>query len=323
MNEASSKYVDHIALKNLLDGKLSKVSHTTLGSRFMPEERVFSRLNQCIMQGFQKDMSRNLVEIPSCEATPFYPENNSIYLDTYPAENPRGNVLFLHGLFDDNKTNYNYQFKILNELGLNVYLMTMPYHYSRKPGESLFSGEYFLSADVYRSQNAFKQAVMDIDLSLQWMKSENPYPSILAGFSMGGCVAFRYHLLTHQTVSTFLINPVTDLSNIITDNPLMGKVRDDLQMSGAGPQLYKDLFRELDPCENLGDNFHADNLAMAYSNYDQIIDIGKYNTFISKTGIHQAVDFNCGHLNILRVPKLSMDMANFFESTSKRMRDQS
>ena len=124
-------------------------------------------------------------------------------------------MFVLHGLFDDNIMNYSYLFRLLNSLNLNVYFMTMPYHFDRKPKESLFSGEYFVSGDIFRTQNDFKQAVLDIDASLQFIKRENLLPTLLTGFSMGGCVALRHYILNKQEIPTFLINPVTDFCEVL------------------------------------------------------------------------------------------------------------
>jgi len=54
---------------------------------------------------------------------------------------------------------------MLNELKFNVFLMELPFHFNRKPAESFFSGEYFISADLLRARNAFIQSIYDIEAS--------------------------------------------------------------------------------------------------------------------------------------------------------------
>ncbi|OPZ89490.1 MAG: hypothetical protein BWY74_02704 [Firmicutes bacterium ADurb.Bin419] len=207
--------------------------------------------------------------------------------------------------------NYEYLIKLLNELKFNVYFMIMPYHFERKPETSLFSGEYFFSGDLFRTQNAFKQAVLDIEACFQFIGNESNLPNILMGFSMGGCVSLRHFVLNKQETPTFLINPLTNLSSVIWDSPLLVTIGRDLKNIGLDKEKCEKFFVEMDPCKNLGENFSGEKLAMVYSNYDQIIEENKYRNFIEIAGLKNAQAYNAGHLNILRVPKLAKDVYDF------------
>lgn len=239
-----------------------------------------------------------------------------IHLYYHPAQNARYNILFVHGLFDDNMLNYGYLFKLLNDLRVNVYFMTMPYHFERKPKASLFSGEYFFSGDIFRTQNAFKQAVLDIEASFQFIEKENDLPNILVGFSMGGCVSLRNYILNKQKTPTFLINPVTDLCEVLWDSPLFVTIGSDLINSGFDMKKCENIFLEMDPSKNLDSNFSNSRIAMVYSKFDQVIDEKKYKRFIDMAGIKNAFAYHSGHLNVLRVPKLAKDIYDFAEALS-------
>lgn len=315
MNEASSKFVDNLAIDKLINEKLKKVNHSPKHSLFVPVEGLFKNANNTLNFGkvnyIKGNNIRKRIEIPSFESSTYYNENNSIYLYYYPAQAANYNILFVHGLFDDSMLNYEYLFKLLNDLKFNVYFMTMPYHFDRKPKTSLFSGEYFFSADIFRTQNAFKQAVLDIDASLQFMKNENTLPNVLVGFSMGGCVSLRHYLLGKQEMPTFLINPVTDLCEVLWDSPLFTTIGSDLINSGYDMTICEKFFVEMDPSKNLDDSFRSDRIAMVYSSYDQVIEEKKYKKFILRTGISKAYAYHSGHLNVLRVPKLAKDICDF------------
>ncbi len=318
MNEASSKFVDTLALEKLLNEKLSKVSHSPSNSVFvfqdMPLEdlELFS-LDLAEVKSINDKNGLSCFTLPSFFKSSHYEENNRIYLHHHPAKTPESNILLMHGLFDDNIVNYNFLIKLLNELNINVFFMELPYHFSRKPDASLFSGEYFFSADVYRSRNAFKQAIYDVEASMQFINSHNVLPTMITGFSMGGCIAFRYHLLKKQAVKTFLINPVTDLTRLVWDNPLLVYVKRDMLDSGFELSEYERIYKELDPCDNLYLGFDEDKVAMVYSMYDQIVTGNK--TYIEKTGIKNVLPYSSGHLNILRVPRLSRDISDFIKGT--------
>ncbi|NLL07051.1 MAG: alpha/beta hydrolase [Clostridiaceae bacterium] len=317
MNEASSKFVDNLAMDKLLKEKLKKVNHSPKHSMFVPAEGLFSNINNILnvarVNYYSDNSNHRCIEIPSFEITTHYSENNTIHIYNYPSVNAERNLLFVHGLFDDNILNYEYLFKLLNGLNINVYFMTMPYHFNRKPKSSLFSGEFFLSADIFRTQSAFKQAVLDIDASLQFIRNENSFPNILAGFSMGGCVALRHYLLSKQEIPTFLINPVTDFCEVLWDSPLFVTIGKDLINSGYDVEKCKKFFVEMDPSNFLDDSFKSEKIAMVYSKYDQVINEKKYKKFINKTGIRNTYAYHSGHLNVLRVPKLAKDITEFIE----------
>lgn len=317
MNESSSKFVDNLAMDKLLNEKLKKVNHSPKHSMFVPAEGLFRESNNILnfakVNYIRDNSTRRRIEIPSFESSAYYSENNTLYLYNYPAQKADRNILFVHGLFDDSMLNYEYLFKLLNDLNFNVYLMTMPYHFNRKPKTSLFSGEYFLSADVFRTQNAFKQAVLDIDASLQLIRKENLLPNVLVGFSMGGCVVLRHYILNKQKMPTFLINPVTDFCEVLWDSPLFVTIGRDLINSGYDMKKCEKFFLEMDPSNFIDESFKSDKIAMVYSSYDQVIEEKKYRKFIGRTGIKYAYAYHSGHLNVLRVPKLAKEIGDFVE----------
>lgn len=261
------------------------------------------------------DKNLKRFEIPSFIKTKVYTENDTIYLYYHPAENPACNILLLHGLYDDNMINYTFLIKLLNELKFNVFFMELPYHFNRKPEDSAFSGEYFVSADLLRSRNAFTQSLYDIEASRKLINNINTLPCLLVGFSMGGCISFRYHILRDSFIGTFLINPVTDMLSLIWENPLLIRVRKDLEDHGFGKERVAEVFKILDPCENISFASNVDNIAIVYSLYDQIIGMEKNTIFIEKVkyaGLKKIFEYHAGHLNILRVPRLSNDIYDFF-----------
>jgi pimeloyl-ACP methyl ester carboxylesterase len=192
--------------------------------------------------------------------------------------------------------------------------MILPYHFNRKSKESLFGGEFFFSADLYRTRNAFKQAVMDIETAMQLIGLHNSLPASVSGFSMGGCVVFQYYLLKKGKVKAFLINPVTEYRRLAWDNTLLLTVGKDLEKSSLRKEEITRIFDELDPVENIGTDFSSDNLAMAYSAYDQIVGKRKYGSFIEKIEIKNVVEYSAGHLNVLRVPRLADDINDFLSN---------
>jgi len=151
----------------------------------------------------------------------------------------------------------------------------------------------------------------DIEVSYMFIKSFDPLETVLTGFSMGGCMAYKYFVLKGQTVKTFLFNPVTELSTLVLDNPLLTTIGKDIINSGFDMDEYTKMLQELDPCHSI--DYQTDNnmIAVVYSIYDQIISEKKYKRFIEKTGINNVNVYSAGHLNVLRVPRLAVDIVDF------------
>lgn len=319
MNESSSKFVDKLSMDKLINEKLMKVRHSPDNSHFINEDVSFDGIKELILEKADIKTVETVngvthFQIPSFNQQQYYLENNNVDIYYHPCVNPECNILLLHGLFDDNMANFLFLIKQLNDLKFNVFLMVLPYHFDRKPAESLFGGEYFFSADLYRTRNAFKQAVLDIEAAFQFIGFQNNLPKRLLGFSMGGCIAFRYYLLKQHRIKTFLINPVTDLKRLPWDNQLVLTVGRDLDESGLHIDTINKILYEMDPCENIHCHNGFDNLLMARSLFDQIIENSKYDIFIETTGIKNVIEYMAGHLNVLRVPRLSRDIYTFLRN---------
>ncbi len=74
-------------------------------------------------------------------------------------------------------------------LGLDVALVTLPYHGVRTPADARFSGEPFAVPHVARMAEAVRQAVFEIRLVSAWLRRESEAPVGLFGLSLGGYLA--------------------------------------------------------------------------------------------------------------------------------------
>lgn len=64
----------------------------------------------------------------------------------------------------------------MTNLKWNMYYFTLPYHFDRKPNQSLYSGEYMVSANVERTVEATRQAVADLRTLIEWIKKIKMVP---------------------------------------------------------------------------------------------------------------------------------------------------
>lgn len=79
--------------------------------------------------------------------------------------------------------------RIFNKLGISALRLSMPYHDVRKPAE-LERADYAVSANVGRTLDAGRQAVLDIRCCLDWLEQQGYADLGIVGTSLGSCYAF-------------------------------------------------------------------------------------------------------------------------------------
>ena len=74
-------------------------------------------------------------------------------------------------------------------LGLDVVLLTLPFHGCRSPRRASYSGELFGSWHVGRLNEAVRQTIHDLHLVRTWLAEMSAAPVGLLGLSLGGYIA--------------------------------------------------------------------------------------------------------------------------------------
>ncbi len=308
MNAASSRCVDQIATQKLIAEKLSRVHHAPRGAlRGAADPDDLAHLPAAGEQEAAWEPGAAAYALPSPVQTP-YAENNLIRCRHYPAADALGEVVFVHGLYEDNLQIYNALIAMLHEHGLGVHLLILPYHYERRPAQSAFSGEYFWSADVERSALAYRQAVYDLLQVYRYVRRGAGRPVWIVGFSMGGGVALTLSALAALD-GVFAVNPVCNLQDLVWHRPLCATVKADLEAHGVRLEEIQARYRAYDPLERGPGATPVSRIVLAKGLYDGINDPANYDLLIARWGLQQVIDYKAGHLNILRVPKLAADVA--------------
>jgi esterase/lipase len=202
----------------------------------------------------------------------------------------------------------------LNNAGFDVKLLTLPFHYERKPESSLFSGEYFWSADIVCTRNAFRQAVCEMYQIYTWFVKNSDKPIFITGFSMGGAVSLMLTIIYNEIRGLQIINPAAAFSDIVWDSPLCRTIRDDYIKAGYSIEDIQRAFTIFEPVGAKKIDIDRQRINLIYGLYDQVTDLQQYNKLIEKWGLKKVAQFNSGHLNILRVPRLADDITAFFKN---------
>ncbi|HUP41075.1 MAG TPA: alpha/beta hydrolase family protein [Vicinamibacterales bacterium] len=78
--------------------------------------------------------------------------------------------------------------RLLNQFGLSALRLTLPYHDARRPAE-LNRADYIVSANVGRTLQACRQAVMDARRAVTWLARQGYDRIGILGTSIGSCLS--------------------------------------------------------------------------------------------------------------------------------------
>lgn len=135
--------------------------------------------------------NKGLLSFPS-PFTSGYPFNDTVYVDTFePAEKTTyPPVVLIHSWLERKNGLTEYLAKGLCKYGFGTYLIHLPYHINRAK-KQYKSGSLFITPDIQRSVNAYRQAVIDIMALCDWLgdrEETKKYSIGMAGISLGSLI---------------------------------------------------------------------------------------------------------------------------------------
>jgi dienelactone hydrolase len=166
-----------------------------------------------------------------------YPENNLANARWFPAKGKSAVVLLPH--WNSDALHYNSLARILNRLGISVLRLSMPYHDIRRPAE-IRRADYAVSANIGRTMDACRQAVLDIRCCLDWLQQQGYERLGTVGTSLGSCYAF----LAAAHDSRIQVAAFNHASTYVADVVWHGQSTRHIRQ-GMEPQMDIDRLREL------------------------------------------------------------------------------
>jgi hypothetical protein len=153
--------------------------------RMVASSDEFFALPPCTDYALENDV----LTYPSAVVTP-HPDNNVVRARFFPEGSPRGRrraVIVLPQWNSDSEGHVGLC-RLLNRFRISALRLSLPYHDARMPAE-LRRADYIVSANVGRTAQVCRQAVLDARRGVAWLASQG-YDSIgILGTSLGSCLS--------------------------------------------------------------------------------------------------------------------------------------
>jgi pimeloyl-ACP methyl ester carboxylesterase len=133
-------------------------------------------------------LHRNWLRFTSPAYTPF-PENNVVHAQWFPAPNRNRRAVIVLPHWNAREQEHGALCRGLRFLGLSTLRLSLPYHDRRMPA-GLERADYAVSANVARTVDAARQAVVDIRSCIDWLESQGYRRFAIVGTSLGSAYAF-------------------------------------------------------------------------------------------------------------------------------------
>jgi hypothetical protein len=133
-------------------------------------------------------LEKNLLRFTSAVTTP-YSENNTVCSQWFPARANRRRAVLVLPHWNAKIHHHVALSRGLSRMGISALRLSLPYHDLRMPRE-LQRADYAVSANVARTVDATRQAVIDIRSCLDWLVTQGYERFGIVGTSLGSCYAF-------------------------------------------------------------------------------------------------------------------------------------
>ena len=129
----------------------------------------------------------DLLTFPSALATP-HPRNNTVYARFFPARSPTRAAVLVLPQWNSDAGGHVGLSRLLAWNGMSALRLSLPYHDQRMPPE-LHRADYIVSANVARTVQVCRQAVLDARRAIAWLTLQGFDRIGILGTSLGSCLA--------------------------------------------------------------------------------------------------------------------------------------
>ena len=274
----------------------------TRAYQFNPPSPRFGVASPACARGTAKGEAGTL-RFPSALVTP-HPENNTVVARWFPAPGepdvdsvgPRGRAVVVLPQWNSDAEGHIGLSRLLARFGISALRLSLPYHDARMPPE-LTRADYIVSANVVRTVQVCRQAVLDARRAVAWLADQGYERIGILGTSLGSCLA----LLTAAHEPRIRAQALNHVSPWFADVVWRGlstqHVREALDDNIDLDEL-RELWRPINPWSYL-DRIRQTQTLLVYARYDLTFPVDLSKVLVrefSKRGLpHEVVALPCGH----------------------------
>lgn len=164
------------------------------------------------------------------------------------SENNDVNVILIHG----------WRASSLNRLGdvfldsfkerkYNIYDYILPFHMERSEDTALYSGEFFVSANVSRTLKSIQQSINDIRALIRYIKEIKKGKIVIIGLSLGGIVSNLLAEVEENIDTLISLFYANDLSYIIFETEVGKYIKKDFIDNNFSKELLNKSWSIINP----------------------------------------------------------------------------
>ena len=239
-----------------------------------------------------------------------YPENNQVMAQWHPAPNANGRAVVVLPHWNSHFEQHGALCRALRKFGISALRLSLPYHDSRMPPE-LHRADYAVSANIGRTIDATRQAVVDVRSCVDWLEQQGYSRLGILGTSLGSCYAF----LASAHEPRLKVNVYNHCSSYFADVVWTGlstqHIRQGIEEHISLEQL-REAWSAISPVNYLDEYARSPKLSkFIYAEYDTTF-LPKFSRDVIQQirdkGIHNDVAvLPCGHYTVGETPYKFLD----------------
>jgi dienelactone hydrolase len=235
------------------------------------------------------------VSFPSALKTP-HPENNVVHALYFRSQRESRRAVVVLPQWNAGPDGHVGLCRLLNRFGMSALRLTLPYHDARRAPE-LNRADYIVSANIGRTAQACRQAVMDARRAVAWLRKQGYERIGILGTSLGSCLA----LLTAAHEPLIRAQALNHISPFFADVVWRGlstsHVRSGLEGAVDLEQL-RQMWLPISPQVYL-ERVRSKKTLLVYAKYDLTFPVDLSRNLVSefeRRGIpHELAILPCGH----------------------------
>ena len=260
-----------------------------------------------------------------------YPENDTVNARWFPAHPETQNgkprqAMIVMPQWNADAFSHNALCTLFNRFGISCLRLSKPYHDVRRPAE-LERSDYAVSANVGRTTEACRQAVVDIRSCLDWLQFQGYQQFGVLGTSLGSCYAFIAAAFDQRLQVCAFNHASTWFGDVVWAGQSTRHIRAAFEQSGLNQAQVRQIFSIVSPMSYM-DRFAATpkRSLVIHANYDLTFPL-EYSLDVLKNFDRLKINYvskvlPCGHYTTGETPFKYIDgwyLGSFIYSSFKRL----